>query len=65
MDFLNPLVQVVPMSVIFPYSSAGTPQALLKHPQEMIKFGAMFDSVNWAYQDSMLSQMGFGVKWRS
>ena len=30
-----------------------------------VDFDNAFDSINWEYLDSILTQMGFGVKWRS
>ena len=30
-----------------------------------VDFNKAFDSINWEYLDSILSQMGFGVKWWS
>lgn len=29
-----------------------------------VDFDKAFDSINWKYLDSMMSQMGFGEKWR-
>lgn len=30
-----------------------------------VDFDKAFDSVNWDYLDTVLSQMGFGTKWRA